>query len=302
MVQLQRRVETNPAGIETSKNRWRTQSDGSAERQRASAGAKMIVGMATSHCEVFDRIPKQLQAIALGLQPVSGPVGVLGRQDVSLGVGHEAQDLPAGIADARDVVLRSIRIVGIPGRRSIRVGVTQDDLIRLPQPLQYPFLPAGEVSLAVRDGHVQPLDPLQKCRLCRSDLHIHPPVGELPRDVVRQGGQRAFVVRLDQKSRFEQHLEPVADAEDEFARVAELADRIGEEMLELAREDFPGRDIVAVAEPARQDQDLRLLEAGRIFAESVDVDAFRDGPRGFEGERGLRIAIGAGRPEDQGFR
>ena len=67
MVQLQRRVETNPAGIETSKNRWRTQSDGSAERQRASAGAKMIVGMASSHREVFDRIPKQLQAIALGL-------------------------------------------------------------------------------------------------------------------------------------------------------------------------------------------------------------------------------------------
>ena len=48
-----------------------------------------------------------------------------------------------------------------------------------------------------------------------------------------------------------------------FSRVAELAEGVGEEVLQLDGEDLPGGHVVAVGEAAGDDEDLVVAEQRR---------------------------------------
>jgi len=68
---------------------------------------------------------------------------------------------------------------------------------------------------------------------------------------------------------------------------------------QLHRLDLPGGDVVAVAEAAREHEDLVVLEQFRVLAEAVDVEAVGPSTCELEGELGLEVAVGARRAEDQ---
>src|SRR5262249_26065569 len=96
-----------------------------------------------------------------------------------------------------------------------------------------------------------------------------------------------------------QGLEAVADAEDQLFRVAELAQRVAEEMAELVGQDFARSHIVAVGEAAGNDQDLVTQELAGAFAQAVDVQPFGLGAGFLESELRLPVAIGAGAAKDE---
>src|SRR5262249_51884215 len=93
--------------------------------------------------------------------------------------------------------------------------------------------------------------------------------------------------------------EAVADAEDELLLVAEPAERVAEEVLELKGEHLSRRHVVAVAEAAGHDEDLEVAELSRVLAEGVHMDPLRDRAGQLEGGDGLAVAVGAGCSEDQ---
>ena len=78
-----------------------------------------------------------------------------------------------------------------------------------------------------------------------------------------QRGERAVLVGRHEQPGLEQHLEAVADAEDQLLGVAELAEGVAEEVRELVGEDLAGGDVVAVGEAAGDDEDLVLLQQRR---------------------------------------
>ena len=61
-----------------------------------------------------------------------------------------------------------------------------------------------------------------------------------------------------EKAGFDEDLEAVADAEDDFAVGDELAERGAEVVDELVGEDFAGGDVVAVGEAAGEAEDLEV--------------------------------------------
>jgi len=77
-----------------------------------------------------------------------------------------------------------------------------------------------------------------------------------------------------QQAALDEHLEPVADAQDELAGGDEVVERLGEAVEHLVGEDLAGGHVVAVAEPAGDQEELEAVEFGGGFHESVDVDAF----------------------------
>ena len=107
---------------------------------------------------------------------------------------------------------------------------------------------------------------------------------------VRPAGQHAG---------FEQDLEAVADAEDELVRVQEPPERVAERAGQVPGEDHAGPEVVAVAEPAGDAEDLVAVERVRLLQHAEQVLAVADGPGGGEGAGGLLVAVGARGADDQ---
>ncbi len=131
----------------------------------------------------------------------------------------------------------------------------------------------------------------------------HPAVLVSPTVVQRERGGRALHrIGVQQGRRLHQHLKSVADAEHQFAVSLESGKLFGKMVLDLVAEDSARPQIVAVAEPAGDAEDLEPLEEGRILQQSIDVQGFgfRAGP--LKSKRGFRVAIRAGGAKDQDVR
>jgi hypothetical protein len=70
-------------------------------------------------------------------------------------------------------------------------------------------------------------------------------------------------------------------------------------MLNLVPQNPPGRDIIAVAEPAGHAENLKLLERAGAFQQPVDMQRFRLRARLLEGKRRFLFAIRAGSTQNQ---
>jgi hypothetical protein len=116
---------------------------------------------------------------------------------------------------------------------------------------------------------------------------------------LRECGQWAFFIRRQEQAGLQEDLEAIADAEDQPATVAKLAERVREEVLKLHRKNFSRSNVVAVTETAGQSEDLILAEELGILTQGVDVNAIDDGTGRLEREQRFEIAVGPGRTKNQ---
>ncbi len=127
-----------------------------------------------------------------------------------------------------------------------------------------------------------------------ADVQPDPAVLEAARVVPGERGRRAeLFVRLQQNARFDQHLEAVADAQDQFAVGLEAGHFRAEVVLEVVAQDAAGGHVVAVAEAAGDAEDLELPETYGLAEQRVDVQRLGCSAGLPEGEGGFLIAIGA---------
>jgi hypothetical protein len=68
-------------------------------------------------------------------------------------------------------------------------------------------------------------------------------------------------------------------------------------MANLVSENTPGGNVVAIAEPAGQAQNLKLLDQARHLEQPIDMQPFGFAASALESEGGFTIAIGAGGPQ-----
>ena len=97
-------------------------------------------------------------------------------------------------------------------------------------------------------------------------------------------------------------MEAVANSQDQFARRLELAEHVDQMMLDLVAQNASGGHVVAVAEAARDTQDLIGGQLRRLFQQPADVQRFGFGPGLLEGEGRFQIAVRARGPQDQDVR
>ena len=94
----------------------------------------------------------------------------------------------------------------------------------------------------------------------------HPARFESARIVEHERRQWPVLIGRHQEVRLQQHLKTVANSQDEFARIAEFGERIGQMMLHLISEDAPSGNVVAVTEAAGNAHNLKVAQPLRLFA------------------------------------
>src|SRR5262249_48750363 len=149
-------------------------------------------------------------------QSLPGPTGMLRGQDMAFGVRHQAEDSASDVTDAGHVALGAIRVGRVGAGLVAGVYVAQNDLPGLLQALEDPRLPAKEATFSVGYRQVKTLVALEEGTARGRRAKVNPAVLELPGDVAGQRGQRSVVVGLQKKSRLEQHLKAVANAQDQL--------------------------------------------------------------------------------------
>ena len=63
----------------------------------------------------FDSVQENVEAIAILPDSMPGPLGVLGAPKVTFWMGHQGKNTPRGIANASDILYRTVRVIGIAG-------------------------------------------------------------------------------------------------------------------------------------------------------------------------------------------
>src|SRR6267378_1682250 len=187
---------------------------------------------------------------------------------------HDPHYVASGVAYAGDIVHRPVRIVRDIAQHDLAVGLELGCRLRI----------GDKTSVPVRDWECQlftPLVPAGEGRVRRLDPHMYRPRQKLETGVAHQ--------RAGQQSRLAQNLEPVADAE-----YRATGARVGRHRAEYRRKagDGPGPKIIAVAETARQDDRVRLLQVGIAVPDVIGVRSGRPG----RVER-VRVAIRAGKDD-----
>src|SRR5262249_31505733 len=158
------------------------------------------------------------------------PARVLRRQNVALGVRHQAKHAAAGIANAGHISLGAVRIHGVASRFAVGIDIAKDDLCTLFEALQNPGLTAAKISFTMGDWQVQPIIALKERTALAVSLQANPAILEPTQSVVGQGSQRTVIIRLQEQAGLEQDLEAVADAENKFVAVAELTQSVAEKV------------------------------------------------------------------------
>ena len=142
--------------------------------------------------------------------------------------------------------------------------------------------------------------PRRKTHFSLGHAQADPTVFVLAGVVVGQRGRRAVGwLVVQENARLDDHLKPVADAQDQFAGGLEVGQAAGQVMPHLHGEDLPGGHVVAEAEPAGDAEDLEPIEHGRRLQQAVDVERLGRGAGRFEGEGRFLVAVRAGGSEDE---
>ncbi|MEY4186997.1 MAG: hypothetical protein RIT02_2031 [Planctomycetota bacterium] len=178
----------------------------------------------------------------------------------------------------------------------------------LPELFEQLRLAYGDASFCVSDGHVEFVDIAEKRAVAGGDFEAYPAIGISTVAVPCEcdfGFESTFGGAGDtaahQQSGFEDGLEAIADAEDQFVGREELTDGIVELSAKLAGEDNAGSEVITVAEATGNAEDLEIGESGGIFEQSVEVQAFGFGTCEFEGPCGFDVAVGAWGAENADF-
>ncbi len=172
-------------------------------------------------------------------------------------MGHHAQHVASGAADAGDIFERSVGI-RFPCDFALRVRVAEDDAIVAVQFGERCVI-AKIIAFHVADGDGQHFALAARVRergLVVFDSHLHGLADIFQSDVAHQ--------RSGQQSRLAQNLEAVADAKDQSAAVGEFADGFhhGGELRDGA-----GAEVVAEGETSGNDDGVAVLEVVRVVPE-----------------------------------
>jgi hypothetical protein len=101
-----------------------------------------------------------------------------------------------------------------------------------------------------------------------------------------------------QQIRLHEYLEPVADSQDQLARVAEGGKLAREMMLQLVPQDSPRRDIVSIRESTRNTKHLIIRESLRRLEQPIHMPAIGHTAGELECVRSLLVAIRARRSQN----
>src|SRR2546426_6306076 len=250
------------------------------ERPRNLSHASFSLAFAVStwsHPEVATinsaHIASVLRRIA-GLQRKEDAGTVLTAQQLgvaALRMRHDPHHIAAGVTHAGDIVHRPVRVICDVAQHHLTVRLELGRRLRI----------RDVAAIAVRDRQRQPFATLvtrSERRVRRFDAHVHGSGQELETSVTHQ--------RAGQQSRLTQNLEPIADAEYGTARA-----RVSGHRAQHRRKagNGPGAKIIAVAEAARQDDRIRLLQVGIAVPDVIGVRPRRAG----RVER-VRVAVRAG--------
>jgi len=223
-------------------------------------------------------------------------VWVLGSTDEALGVRHEPKDSTCTVGQTRHRFGRTVRIDGIGTFPAVRINVLVRDVpIRL-QLLQRFFILGDDLAFPMSDRHIDLPLGLEKDTPVGLRQQVYPPILILAAVVVGDGDILLLESPITRENaHFDQDLKAVADSEYELSVVDEFPNRLGEMVNDLIGQNLAGRHIVAITEPAREDEDVILIEQGLTLNQSVDV--YTVGPRSGQFQRmlSLDITIDSGR-------
>src|SRR5215213_2113997 len=223
-------------------------------------------------------------ALEDGFEETKPVGGAEQRIDRAFGVRHHAEHVAGLIYDTRDVTYRAVRIVRL-FRLQLARRVAKDDLTLALQPIERSLV--GTVAaVAVRDRQHDLLAtfiPRGEQRLVRLHSQVDRRTDELQRRVSEQG--------TGKQPRLAGDLEAVAEAHHRRAALRVLH-HLPHDRAEPC--DRAGAEIVAVAEPAGEDDDVAALqivvfvpEVGCLFAERLD-----------DGLERVVVAVRAGKGHD----
>ena len=200
---------------------------------------------------------------------------------------HQAENAARFVANARDVANGAVRVV--PRR------VTERETPLRFERVENRRVASHKLPFGVRDREIHLVDAAEENALVALDFEMRPTV-DVNAAVVPSEGRRGadFVVR-DEDSALDQNLEAVANPQDEFVGVFEAADRVEKTQTNLRRENSARRDVVAVAEAAREAHNLEAVDDRRVFQEAVDVNPLGRRARQFKRVGGFVIAVRSGR-------
>src|SRR6266571_3288392 len=217
-----------------------------------------------------------------------------------------AEDVPVAVAERGDVERGPAGVPRISGVPPAVVDETEYDLIVLDELPQHPFLAVGgeqELALGVggdeRDDLAFLQGPGEGARTAVLHAEQAGPALVVARVVRRE--DRLRLVRHDaaqgrQETRLDENLKAVAHAEHGLAGLHEPDEVLRKLRSQAGREDRSRPDVVARREPARNHENVVVVEVatqlrGRVARELLQVDLLRLGAEMPEIGDGLVLAV-----------
>lgn len=245
--------------------------------------------------EELYRVFKDCKTVPFLGQPISSPLGVLGRKYMSFGMGHQAQNPSGWIANPGDIAHGAVGVIWKRGSWFAGLSdIAQHNLVGLFQTVEDPGLAGDKIAFAVCHGDKKPGDAFKKRAISWIGFQVNPTGAKSTGSIGGKGGGGAFFILLNNKACFKEDLKAVANSKKEFIGVPEGAEFCFEKMGNLGGQDFASGNIVPIGKPTGNHQNLELLQKLGLFPKLKDVNPFRLGPRLFKGKMGFHVTVGTG--------
>src|SRR2546425_7816979 len=252
-----------------------------------------------------DRFP-----IAVHRVPVRRPRPVRTKmaEEAALRVRLHAEDVPVPVAQGRNVERGPARVPRVCGIRPAVVDEPEHHLIVCDELFQNPLLAVlreQELAFGMSGDEGDDLALLQGPREGARTRVLHPkqagPAFVMARVVRREDCLRLFghdAAQGGQQTRLDEDLKAVAHAEHGLAGLHEADEVLRKPRPHAGREDRPRPDVVARGEPARDHEDVVVVEVapqvrGCIPGQLLQVDLLRLGAEMTEVGDGLVLAVRA---------
>ncbi len=183
------------------------------------------------------------------------PIMKVGKMVIAFGMGHQSEDAAGRVADAGDVFHGAIGVdrVDAVGKVAFDVAISEGDLVVLFEDFEGLGF-AVEVAFAVGDGDGHAVDVFEPDAFLALGFDIDPAAFVAGLFVVheRRLSFAVFFVDRGDEAEVGDHLEAVADADDEFVVAGEVEDLVADVVVDFVGHGVAGAGVVAVGEAARE--------------------------------------------------
>jgi len=231
------------------------------------------------------------------------------RFDVPLGMGHQAKQSPAGVANASDIGLCAIGVVGewedVVSGGPIGKGVSQGQSSGSRRGAASRGVNRHKFSFRMCHRKINAIDVAQKHTwsfVIRVASEINPPILESTMVIPSQSSRGWVRETRREDSHPHENLETIANPQDQPILIAKITDQTPQMMLDPAGQNSPCGDIVAVTESAGKTEDLKPLPKCWILDQAIDMDSFCNPPRAIKSGCGFFVTIGPGGAKNEDSR